>query len=89
MKIIIITSVLLLIFLIFASKMQISINPFKITFGSLYSAIGWILILIGIILIQHQSRIDAIKETLDFILKNINLQKVNFCNFLTKQIVSI
>lgn len=66
MKSIIIHSVILILILIFVSRIYISIHPFKIGFEKPYLGIGVFLLTVGILLISHQYYIDGKKDGINF-----------------------
>lgn len=66
MKSIIIYSVVLILILVFVSRINISIHPFKIGFEKPYLGVGVFLLTVGIVLISCQSYIDGKKDGLNF-----------------------
>jgi len=66
MKSIIIYSVVLILILIFVSRINISIHPFKIGFEKPYLGVGVFLLCVGLVLISCQSYIDGKKDGLNF-----------------------
>lgn len=61
MKITIYGIILLMLFL-FLAKTTISFKPFHIECKSVYAAAGWLLMVIGAVLIQTQGRLDGFKD---------------------------
>jgi len=71
MKTTLITLALLILIMLFLAQVSIEFNPFKITFGRPYFAIGWILIIIGVAFIQIDSERKGRKEKLEEVIKQI------------------
>jgi len=61
---IILTTILFIAMFLWVSNINIQIKPFKISFGSLYSAIGFFLIIFGTVFLRHQGVRDGYKKGL-------------------------
>ena len=67
MKTMIIYPTFLIVFFFILAKTTINFKPFKITFEQPYLALGWVLIIIGVMFIQYQSQKDVIKQVFETI----------------------
>lgn len=71
MKHVLIAGAAIVVLFLFLAKTKVSINPFKIEFESLLSAIGFMLVMAGIALIEvHHERVGY-KKGLDYSTKEI------------------
>jgi len=71
MKHVLIAGAAIVVLFLFLAKTKVSTNPFKIEFESLLSAIGFILVMAGIALIEvHHERVGY-KKGLDYSTKEI------------------
>jgi hypothetical protein len=69
-----ITIVLITLAIFFLAQISIELHPLKISFGRPYFAIGWILIVIGIALIQIDSESKGYKKAYDEATKIVNTE---------------
>ena len=63
MKTLFFTAIIIIVFG-FLSGITIQFKPFKVSFESLYFAIGWFLLIIGIVFIQYDSHDKGYKKAL-------------------------
>lgn len=71
MKHVLIAGAAIVVLFLFLAKTKVSINPFKIEFESLLSAIGFILVMTGIAFIEVHHEKIGYKKGLDYSIKEI------------------
>ena len=69
MKTIILTIIILVPSFLFLANTTISFKPFKIELNNWLSAIGWFLILFGVLIIQHDAKKTVVKSVREIINK--------------------